>query len=106
MTKVTLVEQLVDRERGREQVQGVQAFPGRAELAGEGITAPQLWLEVGVELVVDDQLRGRQRVQPLVQVVEIVVSGQIRNWIVPPLQWHKIRVHHFASPRQVKDQIR
>src|SRR5207245_6628357 len=87
-----LVQQLVDRKRGREQVQGVQAFAGGAEFARESVAVPQSRLKVGVKLIIDHQLRGCQRMQPLIKVVEIILSGQIRNRIVPLLQRDKIRV--------------
>ena len=105
VTEIPLVQQLVDRKRGREQVQGVQAFAGGAEFARESVAVPQSRLKVGVKLIIDHQLRGCQRMQPLIKVVEIILSGQIRNRIVPLLQRDKIRVHGLLRPHQVQAQV-
>ena len=47
MAKVALVEVLVHRERGREQVEVLHALAGRADVGGDLVAVPELGLEVG-----------------------------------------------------------
>src|SRR5439155_1061812 len=59
VAQVALAEHVLDRERVREQAQLVEALAGLAELAGDLVAVPELGLEIGSELVVDDEACGR-----------------------------------------------
>jgi hypothetical protein len=54
-TPLALREDLLDRERRRQQVEGVEVLAGPADLARVLVAVPQLLGEVGAELVGDDE---------------------------------------------------
>ena len=72
MAKVALVEELVHRERRRQQVELAHPLAGGADVGGDLVAVPELRLEVGDELVVDHELRLRERRQPLEHLCRIV----------------------------------
>ena len=72
MAQVALVEVLVHRERRRQEVELLHPLAGRADVGGDLVAVPELGLEVGDELVVDHELRLRQRREPLEHLARVV----------------------------------
>ena len=63
--QLALVEQVLDRERRRQQAERVEPHADLADLLGQLVARPELRLEVGAELVVDHEPRRRERQQAL-----------------------------------------
>ena len=65
MAQLALGEEILDRERVRQEVERAEPHAGVANRLGDLVSLPQLGLEVGLELVVDDQSRARERHEAL-----------------------------------------
>ena len=61
MTQVALVQELLDRERGGEEVEVAHPAAGLGDLPRVLVAVPELGLEIGAKVVVDHELRERQR---------------------------------------------
>ena len=72
MAEVALVQELVHGERRRQEVELAHALAGRADVGGDLVAVPQLGLEVGDELVVDHELRLRERREALEHLGRVV----------------------------------
>ena len=64
VTEVAGGEDLLDRERGRQQVERAEPLAGPRDLTGDLVAVAQLGREVGGELVADHQPRRRERLDP------------------------------------------
>ena len=64
MAEIVLVDEILDRERRRQEAERVEPAAGLGDRLGDLVAAPQLGLEVGAELVVDDEARARERLEP------------------------------------------
>ena len=91
MPQVALVEQVVDRERRRQQAELVDPRAGELDLRGVRVAVPELGLEVAAEVVLDHEAR--------------VASGSSRSSTavasdVPLARYvpRSIVVNHTASP--------
>ena len=65
MPQVAIVEQVVDRERRRQQAELVDACARKLDLRGLRVAVPELGLEVAAEFVLDHEPRGGERQQPV-----------------------------------------
>ena len=65
MAKLPLGEEVLDRERVRQQVERAEPDARLADRLRDLVAVPQLRLEVGTELVVDHEPRARERNEPL-----------------------------------------
>ena len=72
MTEVALVQDLVHRERRRQQVELAHPLAGSGDVGRELVAVPELGLEIREELVVDHELRLRERCQPLEDLGRVV----------------------------------
>jgi hypothetical protein len=70
--EVALVEVLVDGEGRREEIEFLHALAGGADVRGHLVAVPELGLEIGEELVVDHELRLRERGEPLEDLTWVV----------------------------------
>ena len=72
VAEVALVEELVHRERRRQEVELAHPLAGSADVGRDLVTVPELGLEVRDELVVDHELRLRERREPLEHLGRVV----------------------------------
>ena len=93
MAQVALRQDLLDRERRRQQVERVEALAGAAQRGGLLVAAPELGLEVGREDVVDDERRlGQRRQARGDRVQEDVVVALVHDRVVALLGREEARL--------------
>ena len=72
MAEIATREVLLDREGRGQEVELVEAAAGRADVRRDLVAVPELGLEIGDPLVVDDEPRGCERLETLVDLLRVV----------------------------------
>jgi hypothetical protein len=115
VAKVAWRQDLLDRERRRQEVERVEALAGPPDLPGLLVTVPQLGGEVGDELVGDHEAGRRERLHALEhggeeRVVVAFVLDRVRTLFEGDELQHRLpvrpRAQHEAEVRQAAHEQR
>ena len=103
MAQLALGEQVLDGERVRQEVERAEPDAGVADRLGDLVPLPELGLEVGLELVVDDQARAGERHEPLDDVARELLLRVPGDAVVAALHRREPRA---LAGHVVEDEVR